>query len=168
MHTCTHAYMHTCTRTHAYMHTCIHACMHVCMYRMHAYMHIYMYACMHVCMHACVHVCMCACVCAALAAAATDDLLICLSAPALAPSAMTVTAGSAAAIAASLAAAAVVFVVGYAPAAFMPLAIEIPAVHFVPREHRSRLHLPRCARSPLRRWRRRSRAVQPCLRLAGS
>ena len=109
-----------------------------------------------------------ACVCAALAVAANDDLLICLSAPALAPSAMTVAAGSAAAIAASLAAAAVVFVVGYAPAAFMPLAIEIPAVHFMPRELSSRLLLRRCARSPLRRWRRRSRAVQPSLWLAES
>ena len=45
MHTCIHAYMHTCIRTyvHAYMHTCIRT-----------YVRTYMHACIHAYMHTCI------------------------------------------------------------------------------------------------------------------
>ena len=98
---------------------CAYVCVHACMY-----------ACMHacVCMHVCVYVCMYACMYAALTAAAIDVLLMCFSVPALAPSGSDDGCrGAAAAISASLTAATVIFVVGDATVAFMPLAIEVAA-----------------------------------------
>ena len=68
MHSCVHAYIHTC---------CVYMCMCVCVH-VHVCMRVCVYAYMCVCV--CVYMCMCACVCVCVCARVHVSVCVCMRA----------------------------------------------------------------------------------------